>query len=206
VEEGEPTVGAVALIPVGPVSPDLLAWLQRRLVELPGRHVIVSEGISLPGNGYSELRRQYRGAAILDTLRAVPYPGAGRVLGLTDADFDAPALNYMYGQATLHGPEAFVALPPLRPSFYRLPEDPDLPTWRERALKECVQELGHTWGLRHCRDARCVIHFSNSLLDPDAEGVARCSRCGRRLEDRVGSTRARAATLWLSSKGGKDCL
>jgi predicted Zn-dependent protease len=50
------------------------------------------------------------------------------------------------------------------------------------ALKECVHELGHTWGRRHCRDSRCVMRFSNSLLDTDAKGTAFCPRCRRRLE------------------------
>ena len=63
--------------------------------------------------------------------------------------------------------------------FDGLAEDPDL--YRRRALTECVHELGHTWGLRHCRDARCVMHFSNSLLDTDTKGAAFCSRCTRRL-------------------------
>ena len=71
-------------------------------------------------------------------------------------------------------------MPRLRSSFYRLAEDADL--FRQRALKECVHELGLTWGLRHCRDPRCVMHFSNSLLDTDAKGAAFCSRCRRRLE------------------------
>jgi archaemetzincin len=113
-------------------------------------------------------------------LRVVPYPTAGRVLGLTEADCYTPGLNFIFGQAALNGREAFVALPRLRSSFYGLAKDPDL--FCRRALKECVHELGHTWGLRHCRDARCVMHFANSLLDTDAKGVAFCSRCQRRLE------------------------
>ena len=172
----------IVLIPIGPVWPDLLTWLDSRLVKVLGRHVIVSKGIPLPEAGYDPRRRQYLGQAILDVLRALPYPTAGRVLGLTEADCTTPGLNFIFGQAALNGREAFVALPRLRSSFYGLAEAPDLPDWRRRALKECVHELGHTWGLRHCRDARCVMHFSNSLLDTDAKGAAFCSRCQRRLE------------------------
>ena len=70
-------------------------------------------------------------------------------------------------------------MPLLRSSFYGLAGDLDL--CRRRALQECVHELGHTWGPRHCWDARCVMHFSNSLPDTDARGAAFCSRCARRL-------------------------
>jgi archaemetzincin len=170
----------IVLIPTGPVWPDLLTWLDSRLVQVLGRHVIVGKGIPLPEAGYDPRRRQYLGQAILDALRALPYPAAERVLGLTEADCTTPGLNFIFGQAALNGREAFVALPRLRSSFYGLAEDPDLFRWR--ALKECVHELGHTWGLVHCRDARCVMHFSNSLLDTDAKRAAFCSRCQRRLE------------------------
>ena len=85
----------------------------------------------------------------------------------------------IFGQATLNGREAFVALPRLRPSFYGRPEDAAL--YRERALKECIHELGHTWGLGHCADPRCVMRFSNALRDTDAKGFAFCSQCQGRL-------------------------
>ena len=170
----------IVLIPVGPLPPDLLTGLADQMTETLRWAVIVGEGIPLPQAGYDPRRRQYLGQAILDALRALPCPAAGRVLGLTEADCTTPGLNFIFGQATLNGREAFVALPRLRSSFYGLAEDLDL--FRRRALKECVHELGHTWGLRHCRDARCVMHFSNSLLDTDAKGAAFCSRCQRRLE------------------------
>jgi archaemetzincin len=101
------------------------------------------------------------------------------VVGLAGADCFTPGLNFVFGQAVLHGREAFVALPRLRPSFYGLREDQAL--FRERALKEVIHELGHTWGLRHCADARCVMHFSNTLQDTDLKGTEFCGRCRRRL-------------------------
>jgi archaemetzincin len=180
VEKGNAIKGAIALVPVGPVPSDLLTWLADRMTETLRRDVIIGESIPLPEDGYDPRRRQYLGQVILDALRALPCPAAGRVLGLTEADCTTPGLNFIFGQAALNGREAFVALSRLRSSFYGLAEDPDL--FRRRALKECVHELGHTWGLRHCRDARCVMRFSNSLLDTDAKGAAFCSRCQRRLE------------------------
>jgi archaemetzincin len=180
-EKGTLSRVAIALVSVGPVSRDLLTWLADRMAERLRQDVIVGEGIPLPDDGYDPRRRQYLGEAILDALRAAPHPTAGRVLGLTEADCYAPGLNFIFGQATPNGRKAFVALPRLRSHRrYGLEEDAD--PFRRRALKECVHELGHTWGLRHCRDPRCVMHFSNSLLDTDAKGTAFCSRCQRRLE------------------------
>jgi predicted Zn-dependent protease len=96
------------------------------------------------------------------------------------ADCYTPGLNLIFGQATLNGREAFVALPRLRPSFYGQSEDLNL--FRQRALKEAIYELGHTWGLAHCPDLCCVMHFSNTLHDTDVKTVGFCSRCRGRLE------------------------
>jgi archaemetzincin len=112
-------------------------------------------------------------------LRALAYPGAERVLGLTYVDCYVPGLNFIFGQAASGRREAFVALPRLCQSFYGLPEDPAL--FRQRAIKEVVHELGHTWGLSRCPDPRCVMHFSNSLHDTDVKGPGFCSQCRDRL-------------------------
>jgi archaemetzincin len=171
---------AIVLVPIGSVRAGLLGQLADRLTGVLGRNVVVGEGIALPDTGYEAHRRQWRGDAILAALRRLSYPAAERVLGLTDADCYTPGLNFIFGQATLNGREAFVALPRLRPSFYSLPEDLNL--FRQRALKEAVHELGHTWGLAHCPDPRCVMHFSNALHDTDVKGTNFCSRCRGWLE------------------------
>jgi archaemetzincin len=79
------------------------------------------------------------------------------------------------------GPAAIIALPRLRQSFYGLPEDEAL--YHERAVKEAVHEMGHTYGLGHCRNRRCVMAFSNSLLDTDAKSRHFCARCHPLLFD-----------------------
>jgi len=72
-----------------------------------------------------------------------------------------------------------IALPRLRQSFYDLPEDEAL--FHQRAVKEAVHELGHTYGLGHCRNPHCVMSFSNSLLDVDRKERDFCFPCRRKL-------------------------
>lgn len=169
----------VLLVPIGEVEAALLAWLTVELEAALGCPVAIGEPVPIPREGYDFRRRQYRGDAMLEALRAVPGP-AERVLGLADVDCYAPGLNFIFGQATLHGREAFVALPRLRQSFYGLPDDPSL--FRQRLLKEAVHELGHTWGLGHCPDPHCVMHFSNTLRDTDAKGATFCPRCRKPVD------------------------
>ncbi|MDW7991908.1 MAG: archaemetzincin family Zn-dependent metalloprotease [Anaerolineae bacterium] len=171
-------VPSILLIPLGTVAPQTLEWLRDELAVLLSCSVEVGPEVPLPKAGYDPRRGQYIGEAMLDALRWVGGP-AERVLGLADVDCYAPGLNFIFGQAVLNGREAFVALPRLRPSFYGLPEDEGL--FRQRLLKEAVHELGHTFGLGHCPDPRCVMHFSNTLHDTDVKDATFCSRCRQRL-------------------------
>ncbi|MFQ5892664.1 MAG: hypothetical protein ACE5HW_07710, partial [Candidatus Methanofastidiosia archaeon] len=47
----------------------------------------------------------------------------------------------------------------------------------ERVLKEAIHELGHTFGLRQCKNSRCVMFFSNSLWDTDYKSKEYCEIC-----------------------------
>ncbi len=170
----------IAVIPVGPVSRDLLVWLQDRLPATIGRRAVVGEQAPVPPRAWNQSRHQCLGDAILETLHRLRYPEAERLVGLIERDCYAPGLNFVFGQAAANGREAMVALPRLRQSFYGLPEDPTL--FCERALKEVVHELGHTWGLGHCPDPRCVMHFSNRLADTDFKGPHCCPHCFRQME------------------------
>jgi archaemetzincin len=118
---------------------------------------------------------------ILSHLRRLDMPQAHRLLGLVDQDCYTPGLNFVFGQAMAGGRDAVVALPRLRQEFYGLPEDEVL--FKERAIKEAVHELGHTYGLGHCPNSRCVMHFSNSLADTDIKGVSFCRTCRGELDE-----------------------
>ena len=82
----------ISLVPIGPVSAELLLVLADRLGEVFGRQVVVGETLPLPADGYDPRRRQYRGDTIIAALRACLNPTVARVLGLTDVDCYAPGL------------------------------------------------------------------------------------------------------------------
>ena len=46
-----------------------------------------------------------------------------------------------------------------------------------RIIKESVHELGHVFGLRHCENRKCVMHFSNSIEDTDIKTHVFCKNC-----------------------------
>jgi archaemetzincin len=68
-----------------------------------------------------------------------------------------------------------VSLQRLDERFYGLPARQEL--LRERLVKEAVHELGHTFGLRHCDDWRCVMTSSHAVDRLDVKGIEFCRVC-----------------------------
>ncbi len=168
----------VALQPIGSVDRNAVAFLEEQLGSVFGA-VEVRPAIAVPAKVFVPQRGQVEGASILAVM---PAPESGvddAVLGLIDEDLFVADLNFIFGLA--HGRRAIISLTRLRQEFYGLSPDPDL--FLERAKKEAVHELGHVFGLPHCPDRRCVMHFSNSIAETDLKGWRFCERCQRILED-----------------------
>ncbi len=145
---------------------------------------------------HNRRRRQYHSSPILDNLfhlrpSSPDFGGqarppkleerrrAYRVLGVTELDLYVPNLNFIFGQAQMGGRTALISLVRLREEFWR--RRPNERLLRERTLKEAVHELGHTFGLEHCPNPKCVMHFSNSLADTDVKDSWFCPECKKKI-------------------------
>jgi len=168
----------IALVPLGQVDESILTVVGEGVQEAFGRAYVIADLLPHPDYAYDRQRRQYLADAILAQLVRLSLL-AERWLGVVDLDLYTLGLNFVFGQARMNGPAAVIALPRLRQSLYGLPEDEVL--FHQRAVKEAVHELGHTYGLGHCRNLRCVMCFSNSLRDVDRKGRDFCPSCRRRL-------------------------
>jgi len=126
------------------------------------------------GFAFDAARGQFHSTAILQGMAALAEPGV-RLLGVTPLDLYVPVLTFVFGEAQLEGGCALVSLHRLREEFYGLPASNDL--LHERLTKEAVHELGHTFGLRHCHDWRCVMASAHGVERLDVKTADFCSAC-----------------------------
>ena len=153
---------------------------------------ISPDSIPLKESEYDPSRRQYNGSLILKRL--LKYCGESkhfRTLGIIDKDIFSGELKFIFGIAIipkkqdLNSPGAsLIQITRLKEGFYNRPENES--QFELRVLKEAIHELGHTFCLKHCNN-KCVMQFSNSLLEADEKPAKFCLSCSKKLEDLLGN-------------------
>lgn len=170
----------ILLVPLDRIDKKLLEKIGAYLEKAFGRIIAVGKKLAVSRSSYNPVRNQYHSAAILEELLPRKSRSYERVLGISDVDLYAPGLNFVFGEADIFNGTAVISLARLRQEFYNLEKDEAI--FIERVIKEAVHELGHTYGLGHCPDPKCVMYFSNSLKDTDIKGKEFCDRCKGRIE------------------------
>lgn len=140
---------------------------------------------SLPSKCFNARRQQYDAEYILDDVleqykssgsRPAREPASSDqksdhshktlVLLVTSEDCYHEPLNFVFGLA--RGGEGCLV------STSRLGDD------RNFVVKECVHEMGHVFGLKHCR-LPCVMTFSNSVPEAHQKSIGFCGSCSSKL-------------------------
>lgn len=172
----------IQIIPVGKIRHELLRDLSLELEKaFPGLVEGCSIGprLKVLREAYNSRRRQYNADPILELVLHELKEKKGLALLDVDLYTSSRDLNFIFGQAQCPGRAALISLRRLDQTFYGWP--PNYKLLLERATKEAIHELGHTFGLDHCPDPGCVMSFSNSILDVDRKSSAFCKPCRQRL-------------------------
>lgn len=137
-------------------------------------------------SAFDATRRQYNSTSLIERLLDATEGTQGYVIGVTGVDLFIPVLTFVFGEAQLNGRAAVASSFRLRNSFYGLPDDHTLTL--QRLAKECLHELGHTFGLIHCDDYRCVMHAASSVEEVDLKGDSYCAPCRHSIDRRRQAT------------------
>ncbi|MCD6249936.1 MAG: archaemetzincin family Zn-dependent metalloprotease [candidate division Zixibacteria bacterium] len=174
----------VEVVPLNISDKDLMSAVATEITRIFSFPCRVGVAERLPAELLDERRGQYHATRILEHL-AVSDRTSFRLLGVTTLDIFTPILRYVFGEAMLEGRAALV-------STYRLstaPPGDDFPSNRSvfvsRVLKECIHELGHTFGLTHCDDPACVMAASLDMTHIDAKSTQLCYYCKIMLKDEL---------------------
>ncbi len=155
------------------VEKRLILATAKNIKEVFGFEVRLSYITLPPRLGFNPYRRQYHASTILEFLSKVYYPDMLKFIALLSFDLYEEGLNFVFGLAQLGGKYAVVNTHRLHSQEERL--------FFERVFREVNHELGHTFGLTHCKNRGCVMSFSNSLQDVDAKSRFFCENCSKIL-------------------------
>jgi archaemetzincin len=181
-----PLVSEIKIVPIGDVDRELLEYLALTMPDSLGARCVELPASVNPRAAYHPTRRQYHSTRLLAELRELDDTNGSKILGVTEVDLFIPIFTFVFGEAQAGGCAALMSTHRLRQQFYGLPENRKL--LFARAEKEATHELGHAYGLAHCRSYDCVMRFSNSVEDVDVKTNDFCRSCDAKLHAQSDST------------------
>jgi archaemetzincin len=156
----------------------LLASVRLAVEETLDRPVRMWQGRERPTDAFDAKRQQHSSSRILHWLVEQRPDSAHKLLAVTDVDLFIPILTFVYGEAQLGGLAALVSTARLAMDGAR-----NRGLLATRLAKECVHELGHTFGLIHCSDPTCVMSRSVTILHVDQKRLSLCDTCWTRYRE-----------------------
>ncbi|KPL00141.1 MAG: hypothetical protein AMJ90_08755 [candidate division Zixibacteria bacterium SM23_73_2] len=170
----------IYILPLQFQDHQLLTGLSKVLKEIFGVPVsFLNRPFSLE-KGLDPVRNQYNSTWILSQILQKVPDKTGKVLVVTSVDLCVPVLTYVFGEAQLDGKAAVVSNHRLRDELYGLPKNPQ--KLKERLEKEAVHELGHTFGIIHCKNPQCIMYSSTYAEEIDFKPISFCKSCSEFLE------------------------
>jgi archaemetzincin len=177
-------MGFVHLLRIGATEISLLESLRESIPQiLPVSCEILPFDLN-PALAYHPERQQFHSSELLQRMQQLVRPKDWRFIGIAAVDLYIPILKYVFGEAQIGGPCAVVSTFRLGQEFYGLQRDDHV--LKQRLLKECVHELGHTLELRHCQEYDCVMASSHAVEWIDLRRSEFCQGCNAQVEAAVG--------------------
>jgi len=171
---------AITLVSFGYFEKEILEKTADAVSEEYHCQVFIRDGHMDLSEFYDSARRQYNGYALLKQVNSMPFPESEKILGIFNVDLFVPILTFIFGQAFLGGQTGIASLYRLSNERYGMVSDAQL--MLDRFKKEVIHELGHTLGLIHCTNPKCVMRSSTYVEDIDQKEQNLCRDCRLKLD------------------------
>lgn len=173
-------IAPIRLVPLLPMSSEFVSAFAHPLRSIFQTEIIVDLPLSNVLNiAYDDSRLQYNSTQLIRELLLRFPTSPNKIIGITSVDLFVPVLTYVFGEAQLDGTAAVVSTYRLDNTVYGLEPDPVL--FFQRSLTEIVHELGHTYGLYHCKNQECAMHSSTAVEDIDLKSAMLCDDCKKQI-------------------------
>jgi len=166
--------------PINPVYYSNIGEMIETAFDIP--HKLLKSSIRSE-TAYDYSREQYNSTFLLSKIIEFQPENTKKIIGLTDVDLFVPVLTFVFGEAQLNGSAAIVSISRLKNEFYGLPKNELL--LEQRIQKEVIHELGHTFGLFHCKNYECVMSSSMYVENIDLKSHEFCGKCRNILNNNV---------------------
>lgn len=174
---------SILITPVSEVEGLLLDNLSTTLGNVFSVNCQVTSTIEIPNEAYNYERNQFHSTVIISRLKNHHTPNSHKILGVTEHDLFVPEVNFVFGQADMNGPGAVISLHRLRQQFYGKESNDKI--FFERTIKESIHELGHAWGVKHCKNKKCIMYFSSTIKDTDKKLAKFCKKCENIFDNNI---------------------
>jgi archaemetzincin len=173
-------VNKISLIILSEIDPHFVSVLCRSLEKTFNRPVEIRYMIASLEYARDAARTQYKSPLILARLRRMKKSPREKIMAVVDVDLYSPGYDFIYGEADVHAGVATLSTNRL---VFDLKETrSNLRINDERIIREATHEMGHLFGLVHCRNPKCVMRTCTCLSEVDEAVGGLCPVCYKKLQ------------------------